>query len=763
MEPDWKQRLLEHLRRPQSRSQSKSEICRSLEVAPTDRAALRQALQELEAAGEVVCGRGGRYQLRRAAKGVLRGVVFLRLGKSGGLFVPDFSDPESALQAAALGLAEDSRLAVSQENLNTAMHGDRVLTKVTEQRSPSVRSPLRSHRNRWITPLPSGGPAVNVRVIEILERRHQNVSGTFHRRDKRTWLVPDDPLLPRIIEVPMDREAQVQPGDKIVVTVDDWAVRSRAPRGRLLRRLGRSGEKGVDILGLIYKFRLPLEFPAAVLQAADQTPQVISGSEIQTREDWRGREVITIDPVDARDFDDAIAVTRLPNGHWELAVHIADVSHYVRPDSELDREARRRGNSIYLADRVIPMLPEALSNGICSLRPDEDRLTRAAILTFDESGRRIGARFAAAVIRSQRRYTYEEAFASMKPWLEHPDRAWETPFGPLPARAWALAARLRKRRMANGSLDLDFPEIRVALDENGEPVGLTRVEHDESHQLIEEFMLAANEAVAEQMRRAAKPAIFRVHEPPDPDKLEELRAFLGTHQISTGDLSLRREMQKALRIINQRPDAPVLKLAVLKSMKRAAYHADPLGHFGLAMENYTHFTSPIRRYADLVVHRVQANLLWQAKHPTPGYGAMKELAAHLSITERTAAEAETESRKLKELAYFERLIREQSPVTFKAAVMDVRRSGLFVELAEVLTRGIVRAEDLGVGWQFDPGMQRFIRWRPRQEIRVGQVVEVAPGQMERERGSVAFLLKGIVAAGVEGRKGRTRRPGQSGI
>jgi ribonuclease R len=416
------------------------------------------------------------------------------------------------------------------------------------------------------------------------------------------------------------------------------------------------------------------------------------------------------------------------------------VSHYVTPGSALDKEARIRGNSVYLADRVIPMLPERLSNGVCSLRPDENRLTRCAVLTYSKEGVRTGARFCKAVICSSKRYSYEEAFEVMKPYLSDPDRAWTDPSAPLPAKAWALGSRLRKRRLKHGSLDLDFPEVKVVLDKLGVPIELRRITHDESHQMIEEFMLEANEAVAEQLRRAQRPAIFRIHEDPDGERLNDLRDFLMTNGIRVGDLSKRMEMQKALEQINGRVEAPVLKLAVLKSMKRAAYHVDCLGHYGLAKESYLHFTSPIRRYADLIVHRSQGQLLFGGKGATPDYGKMQELAEHLGHTERLAAEAEMQSRKIKELAYFERIIKASQPTVFQAMVSKALRVGLFVEVTEVFVKGIVRAEALEEhGYYFEQNTERYVN-RKGGAIGIGDVLSVVPLFIEQERGSVAFRL-----------------------
>ncbi len=350
----------------------------------------------------------------------------------------------------------------------------------------------------------------------------------------------------------------------------------------------------------------------------------------------RDQFIVTIDPDDARDFDDAVNVEKIDNNSgWKLGVHIADVSAYVTPDSALDREARRRGNSVYLPDRVIPMLPERLSNGVCSLNPGVDRLTHSVFVEFDKSGRAKNARFARSVIRSAKRLTYKEAYAILqaKP-NDELSRRLHT--------AWELASLLRRKRFEHGSLDLDFPEVKVHVDANGRPIRLERVENDESHQLVEEFMLAANEAVARELRHRSIATVYRVHEDPDPEKLGEYREFILSFGYKVGDLSQRKEVQRFLASIRGKPEEQALKIGLLKSLKRARYAAQPLGHYGLAKPNYLHFTSPIRRYADLVVHRTLAerNL---PRRPKIDIGQIESLAQHISDTERNAAEAEIES------------------------------------------------------------------------------------------------------------------------
>ena len=327
----------------------------------------------------------------------------------------------------------------------------------------------------------------------------------------------------------------------------------------------------------------------------------------------RNQFIVTIDPDDARDFDDAIHVEKLANGGWQLGVHIADVAAYVEPGSALDREARRRGNSVYLPDRVIPMLPERLSNGVCSLKPEVDRLTHSVFIQFDKRGVAKSARFARSVIRSAHRLTYKEAYAI----LTSPPR---DRLGERLHLAWELAALLRRRRFEHGALDLDFPEVKVLIDTHGKPVRLERVENDESHQLIEEFMLAANEAVARELKKRTIPTIYRVHENPDPEKLAEYRELALSFGYKVGDLTHRAELQRLLAEIRGKPEEQALKVGLLKSLKRARYDPQPLGHYGLAKTNYLHFTSPIRRYADLVVHRALGSDTSHASFLPRGHG-----------------------------------------------------------------------------------------------------------------------------------------------
>src|SRR5215471_18322500 len=488
------------------------------------------------------------------------------------------------------------------------------------------------------------------------------------------------------------------------------------------------------MLSIIRKYDLPTEFPKAALNEANRIPKSVEQRMINGREDLRDKFIVTIDPNDARDFDDAIDVEKIDDdGGWRLGVHIADVSAYVIPASALDREARRRGNSVYLPDRVIPMLPERLSNGVCSLNPSVDRLTFSAFIEFDKNGRAKNSHFARSVIRSAKRLTYKEAFAILK----------SKPNGELSQRlhaAWELASLLRRKRFEHGSLDLDFPEVKVYVDQNGKPIRLERIENDESHQLIEEFMLAANEAVARELRHRSIPTIYRVHEDPDPEKLGEYREFILSFGYKVGDLSHRKEIQRFLASVRGRPEEQALKIGLLKSLKRARYAAQPLGHYGLAKANYLHFTSPIRRYADLIVHRTLAerNLSRRSKVDV---GRIESIADHISDTERNAADAEVEAVRLKKLQFFRAQLEERNPQVFRAAIMEVRNYGLVVELPDALVTGVVHVSTLADDfYRFEAAHRRLVGRRTNRRFKVGDEIRVFVARVDTFKHQIDFAI-----------------------
>ncbi len=726
-------------------------MARELGVSPKQRAAFRKALSDLEAEGKIVQGKKSRYRLpntsSKSAPFTGR-IEFSGRGKSSSaFFVPD--EPE---KIAALRNEERPRVFVPGRFTANALHGDRVAVRLTTRSAPKWHKYSRKHRERSRSRREDESPVG--RVVDVLERSSQKIVGIYHRRGHSAVVAPEDSRLPNYFKL-SEVMKQAKPNDLVVAEFVAWDSPQMPPVARMVEVLGRPDDPHVDMLAVIHRYGLPLEFPNRAQTEADIVEEEIPEEEIASREDWRDKEVFTIDPEDARDFDDAISVTELEGGGWELAVHIADVSHYVKPGSALDKEARKRGNSVYLADRVIPMLPEKLSNGVCSLNPHVERLTHAAIMTFGSTGTMKKVRFVRAVIRSGWRYTYEEAYNRMMLSDKAID-AFENPeernYARHVKRAWKLGAVLRQRRLEAGAFDLDFPEVRIVLDKKGKPIGTKTEIYDESHQLIEEFMLAANEAVAKEIKNAKAPSIYRIHEDPDPSKLDEYADQARSLGFSCGDLTIRKELQKLLKSFKGKPEEENLKIGLLKSLRRAAYSNAPLGHYGLAKVNYTHFTSPIRRYADLVVHRALKRLMSRNREAfaeespasTPNEQGMSDIAQHISKTERVAADAEMETRKLKMIEYLEILCREEEGKTFSALVTDLRPVGVFLELEELRTRGMIRKMDLPArgDYYFDRGQNKFKSRSSRHEIRPGDRIEVRLIRVDRSRGFVDFELVG---------------------
>jgi ribonuclease R len=564
-------------------------------------------------------------------------------------------------------------------------------------------------------------------VDRVLERARDTMVGDLRRSGRNFAVIPDDPRFVYEIHVADPAKSGLkpvpQPGDKVVVKLHNWKRRSDALTGEITSRLGRTHEPRAELLGIFLKYNLATEFPADVEQEASALPDRVHARDVTHRLDYREKAVFTIDPDDAKDFDDALSYELLEGGEVRIGIHIADVSTYVKAGTALDREAQRRGNSTYLVGVVIPMLPEKLSNGLCSLVEAQDRLCKAVFLTFAKNGRHKETTFANTVIRSRKRLTYKQAYALLFENDLNRIRALPLPpkhqtgstgralsslddieLGELQSwvRAlWKIASRLRKDRMAHGSLDLDMPETKIFVDENGYADRLEKIEHDESHQLIEEFMLSANEAVARLTRTHSLPSLYRVHDEPDAEKLDEYRQLLGTFGIHTGDLSKREEITKLLETLKTHPQGYTLRTQLLRSLKKAAYRGTADGHFGLHKKDYTHFTSPIRRYADLVVHRVfDSYLVKHQGHPSshgqPGYNLarIESLGEHLSLTEIASAEAERESVKIKLLEFFERELEKKPRTRFAAVITDVRQNGFFIELIESMTFGFVSATSL---------------------------------------------------------------------
>ncbi len=733
-----REQILTLLSRKDYRPLNKIEIARKLGVSGRARVALRGTLRDLERAGEIARIRKDRYVLPAEAD-LVTGKLSVHPAGYGFLISEKPGEPDVFIAA---------------ENVGTAMHRDRVVARISPE-PPAGR--IKGRREG--------------RVIRILERAHDTIVGTLQQSRNFYYVVPDDPRFVHdvyvrpVAAVQEDRRSETAAtvGDKVVVRLDDWQSRHVNPEGEIIEVLGPASAPGVDVLSVIRKYHLPTEFPSEVLEQAERIPESVDAQQIARREDLRNKFIVTIDPDDARDFDDAIHVEKLANGGWQLGVHIADVAAYVQPGSALDREARRRGNSVYLPDRVIPMLPERLSNGVCSLKPEVDRLTHSVFINFDKRGVVRSARFARSVIRSAHRLTYKEAYAILTaPPRDH--------LGEQLHLTWELAALLRRKRFEHGALDLDFPEVKVWVDKQGEPIRLERVENDESHQLIEEFMLAANEAVARELKKRAIPTIYRVHENPDPEKLAEYREFALSFNYKVGDLTHRAELQRLLAEIRGKPEEQALKVGLLKSLKRARYDPQSLGHYGLAKTNYLHFTSPIRRYADLVVHRalgrdgtplpsaVSRTAERRSRSDAPYHmGEIASNAEHISTTERNAADAEIDAAQMKKLEFFQRQLGEGNPQIFSATIVDVRNYGLMVELPDALLTGLIHVSSLADDFYiFEPGRRQLIGRRSRKRFQVGDNLSVFVARVDQFKRQVDFAI-----AAAKERSKATRRSKRS--
>ncbi len=671
----------------------------SLGLPPERQTPLQQALRSLERNGQIIRTKGNRYIQSREAD-LVPGIIRVNRQGKGFLDPDDSAMPEIVVPESATG---------------TALNGDRVLVRRQIARGKDEETGA---------------------VVRILTRKHTQIVGTLQRSKQFLFVIPDDPRIPHDIYVlpPRDTGRPANIGDKVVVDLRAWESRHTNPEGEIVEVLGPPDAEGVDMLSVLRHYKLPLHFPKKVLLEASAFakthPRGEPGdAELQGRVDCRQHMVVTIDPDDAKDFDDAICVQANDQNQWKLWVHIADVSHYVSPGTALDEEARTRGNSTYLVDRVIPMLPEALSNEICSLKPGVDRLTKCVEFLLSSEGRVLDAKFYSAVIRSKRRFAYKEALAILQ------QRPTDDPIAQMLHHAHALAQRIRQARFSAGSLALDFPETKIRLDAHGRVLLIERIENDVSHQLIEEFMLLANEATAARLMSLRRPAIYRVHEPPDESRLEDYRQDVLSHHIPCGNLTQRPEIQKLLQRLDAVPIGAALKIGFLRSLMRARYAVEPLGHYGLGKAKYTHFTSPIRRYADLVVHRALFDNVKTPEH------ALKPVAMHISETERNSSDAERDSKETKLFAFLRDQIKSGRLENYTGLVIDVRNFGFFVDVSGLGLSGLVHLSSIEDDFYvFDAARNHLVGRRTRQVIQLGQKVTVQVGKVDTFKRQVDFRL-----------------------
>jgi ribonuclease R len=702
------QKILKLLARKDYRPSNAHQLVGPLGLRNSELDELEKTLKQLERSGQIVRTKSDRFIISREADLVPGTISINRSGKG-------FLRPEQE------GVKE---IVIAENQTGTALHGDRVLVR-REVRSKGMR----------LGPYERASD-MHGSVVRILERKRVQLVGTLQRTPQFWYVIPDDPRIPHDIYVPPARDVGRAPiiGDKVVVELREWASRQSNPEGEIIEVLGKPDEEGVDMLSVLRHYNLPLHFPKNVLQEANTIARSRplgepTEAEVQDRVDCRRDMVVTIDPDDAKDFDDAICLQPAGDGRWKLWVHIADVSHYVKPGTALDEEGRKRGNSTYLVDRVIPMLPEALSNELCSLKPGVDRLTKAVEFLLSDTGAVLQAKFHQSVIRSQRRFTYKEVFAI----LSKPRNG--DPIERMIHDAHEMAQKIRRARFKAGSLDLDFPENKIRLDAHGRVLFIEKVENDASHQLIEEYMLLANEAVATKLIATRRQAPHRIHEPPNDERLQEYREEVLSHNIPCGNLSHRPEVQKLLAKLGTIPIGNALKIGFLKSLMRARYAVEPIGHYGLAKAKYTHFTSPIRRYADLLVHRALFD-----RNSATGF-ALKTVTDHISETERNSADAERDSKDVKLFAFLKAQLKDGPLHKYNALVTDVRNFGFFVDVSDLGMSGLVHLSSMHDDFfVFDSTRNHLVGRRSRRVIKLGDRLVVQVCKVDSYKKQVDFEL-----------------------
>ncbi|MBP2240336.1 ribonuclease R [Cytobacillus eiseniae] len=607
---------------------------------------------------------------------------------------------------------------------NNAMHGDIVLARVNSETSGQRREGT---------------------IVRVLERGITQIVGTYTESKHFGFVLPDDKKFTSDIFIPKAVSLGAVEGHKVVVKLTTYPEGRKSAEGEVIQILGHKNDPGVDILSVIHKHGLPMEFPDEVLEQATNTPETIDPSDLDNRRDLRDQTIVTIDGADAKDLDDAVTVTKLENGNFKLGVHIADVTHYVTEDSAIDREAEERGTSIYLVDRVIPMIPHRLSNGICSLNPQVDRLTLSCEMEIAPGGEVVSHEIFQSVIKTTERMTYSDVNKILEEQDEELIKRYE-PIVPMFQLMEELAQILRTKRMKRGAIDFDFKEAKVIVDEEGKPNDVVIRERSVAEKLIEEFMLCANETVAEHFHWMDVPFIYRIHEDPKEDKLRRFFEFIinfGYIVRGTANSVHPRALQEIIEEVQGKPEEMVVSTVMLRSMQQAKYDPESLGHFGLSTEFYTHFTSPIRRYPDLIVHRLIRTYLIEGKlDPATREkwnALLPDIAQHSSNMERRAVEAERETDELKKAEYMEDKIGEE----YDGIISSVTNFGMFVELPNTI-EGLIHVSYMTDDYyRYDERHLAMIGERTGNIFRIGDEITVRVVNVNKEERSIDFEIVGM--------------------
>lgn len=702
-----KKLICELLKDPHYVPMKEKELAVFMQVKPEDREEFKRVLDSLLEEGRIALTKRGRY-IQPEEKEMTG--VFTSHAKGFGFVSVD-------------GVEED--FFIPEGCVHDAFHGDTVKIRIL----PGKR-----------------GQRTEAEIIEIVARAFTQVVGTYEQSKNFGFVVPDNPKISCDIFIPKERSHGAVDGHKVVAEITDYGKENRNPEGKIIEILGHINDPGVDILSIVRAFDLPEAFPERVINQAQRVAGsgVVSEADRAGRRDLRDVVMVTIDGEDAKDLDDAVSLS-VENDLYHLGVHIADVTNYVQENSALDWEAKERGTSVYLVDRVIPMLPHVLSNGICSLNAGEDRLALSCLMDIDKKGNVVNYEIVESVIRVDRRMSYTNVRKILEDHEENVVREYEE-LVPMFEEMAKLSAILRKKRQERGAVDFDFPESKILLDREGNPLEIKPYERNAATRLIEDFMLAANETIAQHFYWLELPFVYRSHETPDPDKMEKLGLFIHNfgYHIKTGRYSSSyeihpKELQKLLNQVEGTPEEALIARLTLRSMKRANYTTDCTGHFGLAAQYYCHFTSPIRRYPDLQIHRIIKEFLrGRLKEERIAHyrEILPEVAKHSSQTERRADEAERETDKLKKVQYMESRVGE----VFEGVVSGVTGWGLYVELPNTV-EGLVHINSLdGDYFYYDENRYELVGQTTGRCYKLGQRLKVQVALADRFNRTIDFVL-----------------------